>query len=475
MARELFGIALSFAAVFLILGVAGLLKKRGVCAEICRKLVHILLSNWIIIALLMFERVLFVAVVPACFVVLNYISYRKGLFSGIEREENNTMGTVWYAVSLLVLCTAGWLLEQQWIAGAGILAMGYGDGLAALIGMRRGARPLPTPFQNKTLEGTASVIIFSGMSVGVVCLVFAPEIALISAFCAGMVAMAAELYAPKGLDNLTLPLCVAATLFIMTRLPASIGFFVCLGITFLVLFAAFVAGVITFRGMHTAAAVGLLIYIFGGWPIYAALGIFFVLGSMISRVGKEKKLGPGALHQRQGPRGPVQVLANAGPALLMAAAYRLSGNDVFLLAAIVSFGAAAADTFSSEVGMLSKAKPVSILTLRKTQRGLSGGVTLLGLCGAVLGAVTFAVFAYPFFGRSGMLIVLGFSVLGSLLDSVLGAALQAKYKLPGGGLTERRTLDGVPLPLASGIAAVNNDAVNFLSLLIVAVLVVLFR
>jgi len=470
MARELLGIGASFAAVFLMLGIAGALKKRGVSPETCRKLVHILLSNWIILALFMFESVWFAIVVPGCFVVLNSYSYRKGLFAGIEREQDNTPGTVWYAVSLLVLCLAGWSLGQPWIAACGILAMGYGDGLAALIGMRWGKRKMPAPYHEKTMEGCVAVLFFAGLSVGIVCAVFAPEIALAAAFCSGVIAMAAELYSPRGEDNLTLPICVAITVLLMSRFPASIGFFICLSVTLLILLAAFMVGAVNFSGLHVGTLMGVLIYLYGGWLSYGALGAFFVAGSLISRVGKAKKAAPASLHERKGPRGAVQVIANTLPAFVMAQAYHVSGNEAFLLAVIVSFGAAAADTFSSEIGMLSKAQPVSALTLRKVERGLSGGITLMGLCGGALGALILAALAFPFFGAAGFLTVLIFSVFGSLLDSVLGAAIQAKYTLPGGGMTERKTLDGAPLILARGVPWINNDIVNFLSPLLAAAL-----
>ena len=473
MIRDLLGVGISFAAIFFMLGIAAFLKKRGVSSEICRKLVHIMVSNWIILALLMIESTIFVIIVPACFVVLNFLSYRKGLFKGIEREEDNTPGTVWYAVSLLVLCLAGWSLDMPWIAACGILAMGYGDGLAALVGVKWGRRAFPAPYHAKTLEGAVIAMLFSGLSVGIVCAVFAPEIALAAAFCSGVIAMAAELYSPRGLDNLTLPICVFAVVLLLVKFPASVGVFTCLGITLLVLIAAFWGGAVSLSGLHAATLVGVLIYIFGGWLSYSALGAFFLLGSLVSRLGKAKKTGPTGLHQRKGPRGMAQVIANAGPALLMVLAYYISGWEAFLLAGIVSFGAATADTFSSEIGMLSNAQPVCVLTFRKIEKGLSGGTTPLGLCGGALGASIIAVLALPRFGWEGFTTVLLLGTLGSLIDSVLGATLQAKYSLPDGGMTERKILEGSPLPMARGVPWINNDIVNFLSPLVCAVISVI--
>jgi len=452
----------------MILGVAALAKKRGWPGETCRKLVHILVSNWIILAVLAFEQLWAVLIVPASFIVLNYLSYRKGLFSSIEREEDNTPGTVWYAVSLFVLSAAGWALGVPWVAAAGILAMGYGDGFAALVGTRYGKRHFPAPYSRKTMEGSLTVFVFSALSVGVLCLIFAPDIALAAAFVGGAVAMASELYFSRGLDNLTLPLSVSSAILLMLYFPDSVGVLICLGLTLVVMVSAFYLRAISLSGLHSATAVGVLLYAFGGWLSYGTLGLFFLAGSLVSRIGKTKKADAYSLHRRGGPRGIIQVLANAGPGLILAAGYHFSGQELFLLAVLASFSAAAADTFSSEIGMLSKAQPVSILTFRRVERGLSGGVTLLGFCGGGLGALCIALLALPFFGWSGAAIVFLFGVLGSVLDSAIGAALQAKYRLPGGGLTERKFQGGSSLPLERGIAWVNNDLVNFVSPLVVS-------
>jgi len=359
------------------------------------------------------------------------------------------------------------------MAACAILAMGYGDGLAALVGARWGKRSFSAPYAGKTLKGSLTVLLFSGLSVGIVCAFFAPEIALAAAFSCGVIAMAAELYSPRGLDNLTLPLSVGLTIFLMVRFPATTGVFICLGITLLILILAFSVKALTLSGLHIATLTGMLLYIFGEWLSYAALVTFFISGSLISRFGKSKKAGPASLHQRRGPRGPAQVIANAAPALALALAYKISGLEAFLLAVLASFGAATADTFSSEIGMLSKSQPVSILTFRKTEKGLSGGVTLLGLSGGVLGALVISPLALPFFGWTGFLLVFLCGILGSILDSVMGAALQAKYSLPDGKMTERPVLEETPLPLARGISWINNDTVNFLSPLLCGVVCVM--
>lgn len=189
----------------------------------------------------------------------------------------------------------------------------------------------------------------------------------------------------------------------------------------------------------------------------------------MSAFGKKRKAQATALHERKGARSIAQVLANGLPPLIMAVLFYLTGRKACLLAVFACLAAATADTFSSEIGMLSKKDPVSILTRKKVQRGMSGGVTLLRLMGALVGASLISILVVPQFGITGMTAVILAGLADSLLDSVMGEALQAKYEVPCSEeksvqhLTEHKTLDGAPLKLVRGISRMNNDVVNFTS------------
>lgn len=127
------------------------------------------------------------------------------------------------------------------------------------------------------------------------------------------------------------------------------------------------------------------------------------------------------------------------------------GGDVLVVGIIANYAAVAADTFSSELGILSKSQPrlITSLTLRKVPPGTNGGVTLMGLAAGLFGSlviVTAATVFLPFCSDAtaellgsgapwtmtqrrelmGALIVWG--ALGSVLDSFLGAIFQRSVK-----------------------------------------------
>ncbi|MDD2534060.1 MAG: SEC59/DGK1/VTE5 family protein [Eubacteriales bacterium] len=202
------GIIVSFAFVFSVIFVAKWVEKYG--KEASRKTVHIAVSNWWILAMIFFKQPLWAAIVPACFVILNYISYRYQIFGAMEREEDQgkgDLGTVYYAVSLLVLALLTFGDGKDPIVGAvGILVMGYGDGFAALLGKRYPKGKYRIFGATKSMTG--NITMFSA-SFAVLLILFATTgqaTILLPALVIAVLATVIEAVTPLGLDNLSVPL-----------------------------------------------------------------------------------------------------------------------------------------------------------------------------------------------------------------------------------------------------------------------------
>ena len=153
---NLLPLSLSMIYILLVLGLATLVAKYTEGAsENSRKLVHILVGNWVFL-LPLFTDLWAVLLVPAVFVVVNSLSLRYKLIPAMERDDDS-LGTVFYAISMLLLSGAGYLMEQPLLPYVGLLSMTYGDGLAPITGKRWGKRK---PFRfatDKTLVGTVTV------------------------------------------------------------------------------------------------------------------------------------------------------------------------------------------------------------------------------------------------------------------------------------------------------------------------------
>ncbi len=101
-----------------------------------------------------------------------------------------------------------------------------------------------------------------------------------------------------------------------------------------------------------------------------------------------------------------------------------------------NYAAVAADTFSSELGILSKSKPFLITApWRTVPHGTNGGVTGTGLAAGMYGALGISLVAFfliPFCGEWDSQEAFRFAIAitfagiaGTLLDSLLGALFQA--------------------------------------------------
>ena len=205
------------------------------------------------------------------------------------------------------------------------------------------------------------------------------------------------------------------------------------------------AGKLTTAAAVTGGALGLLIYLGGGFTGLALLALFFGLGTAASgwRVADKRRLG--LAEENKGRRTAGQVLANAGVAggLGLLAWQLPTAAPLAGLMLAGSFAAAAADTLASELGNVYGRRYYNILSLKPDTRGLNGVVslegTLLGLAGsAVLAAAYCTGFGWgPAFG---WLLVAG--TAGNLVDSVLGATLERGGVLGNNAVNLLNTLTG---------------------------------
>mmetsp|Transcript_27474 Transcript_27474/g.89683 ORF Transcript_27474/g.89683 Transcript_27474/m.89683 type:complete len:289 (-) Transcript_27474:125-991(-) len=210
---------------------------------------------------------------------------------------------------------------------------------------------------------------------------------------------------------------------------------------------------------------------------------FYKSGSMLTRVGADVKRKVEEGYAAEGQRGAAQVLACSAVGVAAAVLRRaLVGPDAPLdfsdlasagnrltLAYVSFFACCAGDTWASELGVLS-ASPPRIITQpwRTAPAGTNGGVSVLGTLasaagGACIGACHAACLLPPS-GREALGLVwagLVGGVGGSLLDSLLGATVQATYYDEAS-----RMVVGRPTPKArrvAGLPLLSNEMVNFVS------------
>ncbi len=194
----------------------------------------------------------------------------------------------------------------------------------------------------------------------------------------------------------------------------------------LVSIGASAAGALTVRAALASTAVGAVVFGAGGVAWSIPLLAFFVTSSLLSRLGRDSTPAP---TNHDAPRRTArQVLANGFmPALWAACHFVLPANAWSVLFAS-ALATAAADTWATELGRQSSKSPRNALTGQRVPTGTSGGVTLPGLAASLGGSTTVA--AACLMGDvigpagAGAVVLAGFG--GSLVDSLLGAALQER-------------------------------------------------
>lgn len=193
-----------------------------------------------------------------------------------------------------------------------------------------------------------------------------------------------------------------------------------------------------------AALFGAVIVVSAGFPFLAMLVLFVVASSLATRVGFDQKSARKVQEGIRGERGISNVLAHILLPTAIALLVGLAPSVLSPFAGAVLFGAAlafgAADTFASEIGVLSGSAR-SILTGRLVEPGTNGGVSgpgeawaLVGsLATAVIGVGLFALFSNPL-NPPGPFVALaaGAGFVGCQIDSILGELFENRGLLTKG-------------------------------------------
>lgn len=205
------GILVSYLYIVLVIIGARIFEKKG--KEASRKFIHIMLGNWWFIAMYYFTNVWFAAFVPATFIIINYMSYKKDIIKVMEREKQDGLGTVYYAISLLILVIVSFgIYDMPSLGLIPNLVMAYGDGLAGLLGKMIKSKKYKLSDSKKSVAGSITMFVISTILIGGYLAFWhstafwkTPHWQLVSALI-GFAITAIEAVSVKGTDNITVPL-----------------------------------------------------------------------------------------------------------------------------------------------------------------------------------------------------------------------------------------------------------------------------
>ncbi|MEE9189564.1 MAG: DUF92 domain-containing protein, partial [Candidatus Neomarinimicrobiota bacterium] len=468
--NEWFLAAILFILIGFIIAISEILRvTSNISPESNRKVVHLLVGSLVTISPFLFQSNRPVLTLAGIFCFINLWAIRSDKFQGMHTVNRVSYGTVFFPVSFFILTLFWWTRPVAIVIA--IALMTFADTIAAITGEKLGKiRKYKIWEDGKSVEGSLAMYLSSFILVFLITLVLSwytnnmayyslTFILGVAGFTA-LIATIAESLSKQGSDNLSVPIIFAITFdqYLVNFTLGDLNSFIIWAFVSLIFLAfAYRAEALTGDGAVAAYLIGLIIFGSGGWSWIIPLLIFLVSSSLLAKY--QNPDAPGS------KRNISQVFANGSVALTIALLhFYLSLPNAFILY-LAAIAAATADTWATEIGFFSLRQPVSIATLKKVEKGSSGGITLLGTTGSVIGAAVI--------GLTGMLgglssleaaviTVAGFT--GSILDSILGATIQGKFQCPEcNKITEKRIHCGIKSIKIEGFAWLDNNLVNFIN------------
>ncbi len=465
-------------SIFGVIGVSEILRKIfHFDPEITRKIIHIVVGIVVFPAPIIFSSSAPVILIALFFIAVNFLSLRLKIFKGMDLVARQTYGTVYYPLAFLILVIAFWEKFPALIS-IPMLILALGDAFASIVG-ESVKRPLIYNLtgDKKSLQGSVGMFVISFLVVflslvftrnselwwGKVLNLSIVEIFFVS-FLTALFASVVEGLGSYGLDNLLIPFASAFMLHCLIIAEQLNQFLLAFLLAFLIALISYRFKFLSLSGTIGTFTLAIIIFGVGGWKWTVPILTFFVLSSIISKIGKERKKKFDLIFEKSSTRDIFQVFSNGGVAGIVAVVYHFYQNEILYYVYLASVSAAMFDTWATEIGTLFLSKPRLITTFKPVEPGTSGGVSIKGTIGGIIGS--FLVFSSATFWIEWdfvkVIIVMVAGFIGGFIDSLLGATVQAQYKCEVcSKVTERKFHCNEIAELIHGNKWFNNDLINF--------------
>ena len=231
------------------------------------------------------------------------------------------------------------------------------------------------------------------------------------------------------------------------------------------------------KGIIASIIIGYIIIVLGGLSYFTVLLAFFIISSIITRL---RVRAIGELHiDKDWIRSWRNVLANGlAPALVILIPRLLSCDERIMAAGYLgAVGTAFADTLATEVGLFYRGKPRLITSFERVEKGTPGAVSPYGYLGCIIALLILGALSWILGAASPKLalMLIPAGVIGTTIDSLLGAGVQGKYICREcGRIVENPHHCRQQAQYLSGIRCINTHIVNLISTGLGAVILATF-
>ena len=447
------------------LGLALLGYKLGMQKKYTRKLVHILVGfEWVILYGFLGGGSIHFLSVCLIFTLLLLVTHFRKLAPMIASDGDNAPGTVYYGVAMSVMATVCLFVPHFVLYfGIGVFSTSLGDGFAGLVGQAV-KKHNPKIYGSKSLLGFLTNLVVSFAVPLVFEAVFGMGLKVWHCALIGFFSASLELISSFGLDNITVTLGTAFLSFSIIYLDSIGNYLVPIVLTPVIIALVLKKKALTPFATVLAVFLDIVVSLTLGYRGFLLLLTFLVGSVLVDKVKKLKQKSDG-ITKRGDCRDAIQVVANGIVPMFFAIFAALYRNPAFLVGYIATLSEAFADTAASGFGVFSK-RNYDIFKARPAEKGMSGGVSLVGSLAALVAsfvipalALLFNIISWQFFLLASLV-----AFLGVFVDSALGSLLQVKYRCKAcGKLTEREWHCQKKCEKASGFEFFDNDVVNLFS------------
>lgn len=425
---------------------------------VMRKILHfVAVGCCALAALWIADRTLLTLVITPIELLLLLLVGRGILFA--EDNGRRAWGIALFPLALLALLQTHLTNHEIFLA---MLILAVSDPVAALVGKNFPVRRFNWTGDPKSLSGStafavATLVLLAVQTPDWLAQYPLSTVAFYALLTAVLLALV-EALGSNGWDNVYIPLTVALLLqgwpqaVVPTATPP--------GLLLLLIAVVFTWSAIRLRWLTPSGTLTAGLF---GWSIVTLAGPGAIVPPLLffgSSLAIGRWLGParGESDVKQGKaRDATQVLANGGVYWLLVLLAVFTKATVSPTLLLVSMAISTADTWASEIGIRYGGATYDLLRWRRLPVGVSGGVSLVGTLGGLAGSALIAVVAFWLApeGAFGWVLLLGFA--GMLVDSLLGAGLQVRYRNANGQLSDR---GGPGAVRVSGYRWMSNDTVN---------------
>ena len=451
---------LFFISIIILISLSELsLRKKIWSTHANRIIIHITVGIAVSLTPHIFTTSLQPALLALIFFLINLISYKNKMLNSFHSIGRVSYGTIFFPLSFLLIAIPFW--DYPIHITISLMLLAIADPIAAIVGENIN-RPVSYTIltDKKTVQGSAAMFICSMIIIFILSNYFFHDwnldFQIVAAICIGLAVTMAEAISYKGSDNLTIP--IIAFLFIelfnqINKNGLIIDYFLFVALIFLILFISYKRKYLSISGFIGAVIMAILLYGFGGSSYIYPLVVFFIISSILSHFKKDK------FEIKKSNRNISQVYANGGVALFICIINYFYYHDLMYPCFLASVAAANSDTWGTELGIISNKTPIDIISRREIAPGTSGGITLIGTIGSILGSLVIGLVGHFFYISLNLLLLVIISgFLSSIIDSILGSTVQARYISPDGFIITEKYKKS--FYLFTGSNKINNDVVN---------------